>query len=87
MYCSCCLENINQKDKHTYIVVNKQHSIYKCMPCHDSSRFLTLIDKSGLTKKEKEELMAFKNIMDNQNKKILKLITKLYKTTGIKLFS
>tara|TARA_R110000772_G_scaffold174114_1_gene286001 strand:+ start:130 stop:300 length:171 start_codon:yes stop_codon:yes gene_type:complete len=56
------------------------------MPCHNSSRFKTLVNKSGLNKKEKEELMDFKNIMDNQNKKILKLITNLYEKTNLKLF-
>ena len=86
MYCNECLENIVQKDRHTYIVINKHHSLYRCLPCHDSSRFKTLINKSGLNKKEKEELMDFKNIMDNQNKKILKLITNLYEKTGLKLF-
>ena len=86
MYCNECMDNINQKDRHTYIVINKHHSLYRCLPCHDSSRFKTLINKSGLNKKEKEELMDFKNIMDNQNKKILKLITNLYEKTGLKLF-
>ena len=86
MYCSECLENIVQKDRHTYVVINKHHSLYKCMPCHNSSRFKTLINKSGLNKKEKEELMDFKTIMDNQNKKILKLITNLYEKTNLKLF-
>ena len=86
MYCSECLENIVQKDRHTYVVINKHHSLYRCMSCHDSNRFKTLVNKSGLNKKEKEELMDFKNIMDNQNKKILKLITNLYEKTGLKLF-
>jgi len=86
MYCSECMDNIEQKNKHTYVVINKHHSLYRCMPCHDSSRFKTLVNKSGLNKKEKEELMDFKNIMDNQNKKILKLITNLYEKTNLKLF-
>ena len=86
MYCSECMDNIDQKDKHTYVIINKYHSLYKCMPCHNSSRFKTLVNKSGLNKKEKEELMDFKNIMDNQNKKILKLITNLYEKTNLKLF-
>ena len=86
MYCVDCLDNINQKDRHTYIVINKYHSLYKCLPCHDSSRFKTLINKSGLNKKEKDEMMDFKTIMDVQNKKILKLITNLYKKTNLKLF-
>ena len=86
MYCSECMDNIEQKNKHTYVVINKHHSLYRCMPCHDISRFKTLVNKSGLNKKEKEELMDFKNIMDNQNKKILKLITNLYEKTNLKLF-
>jgi len=86
MYCNECLENIVQKDRHTYIVINRHHSLYRCMICHDSNRFKTLVNKSGLTKNEKEEMLCFKNIMDVQNKKILKLITNLYEKTGLKLF-
>jgi len=86
MYCSECMDNINQKDRHTYVIINKYHSLYRCMPCHNSSRFKTLINKSGLTDKEKDEMFVFKNIMDIQNKKILKLITNLYEKTSLKLF-
>ena len=86
MYCSECMDNIVQKDKHTYVIINKYHSLYKCMSCHNSSRFKTLVNKSGLNKKEKDEMFVFKNIMDNQNKKILKLITNLYEKTNLKLF-
>lgn len=86
MYCSDCLDNIVQKDRYTYVVINKHHGLYRCMPCHDSSRFKTLVNKSGLNKKEKDELMNFKNIMDVQNKKIMKLITNLYEKTNLKLF-
>jgi len=56
------------------------------MPCHNSNRFKTLINKCGLTNKEKDEMLVFKNIMDIQNKKILKLITNLYEKTNLKLF-
>ena len=86
MYCSECMDNIEQKNKHTYVVINRHHSLYKCLPCHNSSRYKTLVNKSELNKKEKEELMDFKTIMDNQNKKILKLITNLYEKTNLKLF-
>ena len=86
MYCSDCLDNIVQKDRYTYVVINKHHGLYRCMPCHDSSRFKTLVNKCGLNKKEKDELMDFKNIMDVQNKKIMKLITNLYEKTNLKLF-
>ncbi len=86
MYCCKCMENIEQKEKHTYVVINRANKLYKCTICYQSSRFKTLINKSGLNKKEKEELMGFKRIMDSQNKRILKLIENLYEKTGIKLF-
>jgi len=86
MYCNECLDHINQKEKHTYVVINKYHSLYKCKTCHDSSRFKTLVDKCGLCTNEKKELLKFKYIMDTQNKTIMKLLANLYEKTGLKLF-
>ena len=85
MYCCECMENINQKEKHSYVVVNKSKSLYRCSVCHDSSRFKTLVNKSKLNFNEKKELMEFKSIMDTQNRTILKLIENLYEKTGLKL--
>lgn len=86
MYCCECMDYINLKSKHTYVVINKSKGLYRCSICNDSSRFKTLVNNSKLNFNEKKELMDFKNIMDIQNRTILKLIENLYEKTGLKLF-
>lgn len=87
MYCYECFEILDQKVKDSYKVLSRENKMYCCNGCYEGLRFKELIIKSGLSKLEKEEMFSYKRIMDCQNKKIQEMLMKLFKLTGINIFT
>ena len=87
MKCDECYDIIDLKIKDSFKVFSRVNKIYCCNSCYEGLRFKELIVKSGLTKAEKEELFSYKRVMDHQNKKIQEMLLKLFKITGINIFT
>ncbi len=87
MKCDECFETIDLKIKDSFKVLSRQNKIYCCNSCYEGLRFKELIIKSGLSKSEKEEMMLYKRVMDHQNKKIQSMLLKLFKQTGVNIFT
>ena len=87
MYCYECFEIIDQKVKDSFKVLSRKDKMYCCNSCYEGLRFKELIIKSDLSKSEKSEMFAYKRVMDHQNKKIQEMLMKLFKTTGINIFT
>ena len=74
MICYECMEYIDIK-------------MFCCNCCYEGMRYKELVVKSNLSKAEKEEMFSYKRIMDCQNKKIQEMLMKLFKQTGINIFT
>ena len=87
MRCYECFETIDNKIKDSFKILSIENKMYCCNSCYEGLRFKELIIKSGLSKSEKEEMFSYKRIMDCQNKKIQEMLMKLFKITGINIFT
>ena len=87
MRCYECFETIDLKIKDSYKILSNENKMFVCNCCYESYRFKELILKSCLSKSEKEEMFAYKRIMYHQNKKIQEMLMKLFKITGINIFT
>ena len=87
MICYECMEHIDPTIKDSFKILSIEKKMYVCNCCYEGLRFRELILKSGLSKAEKEEMFSYKRIMDCQNKKIQEMLMKLFKITGINIFT
>ena len=87
MICYECMEHIDIKIKDSYKILSIENKMFVCNCCYEGMRYKELVVKSNLSKAEKEEMFSYKRIMDCQNKKIQEMLMKLFKTTGINIFT
>ena len=87
MICYECMEHIDPKIKDSYKILSADKKMFVCNCCYEGIRFKELVLKSGLSKGEKLEMFGYKRIMDVQNKKIQSMLLKLFKLTGINMFT
>tara|TARA_R110000824_G_scaffold5748_3_gene26481 strand:+ start:152 stop:397 length:246 start_codon:yes stop_codon:yes gene_type:complete len=81
------MEYIDIKIKDSYKILSREKKMFVCNCCYEGMRYKELVVKSNLSKAEKEEMFSYKRIMDCQNKKIQEMLMKLFKQTGINIFT
>ena len=87
MICYECMEHIDLKIKDSYKILSRDNKMFVCNCCYEGMRFKELVLASNLSKNEKEEMFAYKRVMDCQNKKIQEMLMTLFKITGINIFT